>query len=110
MEKCQLKDSLINLVKEYIKSGYSYDKSGTRTRRWYDKWKPELRKNQLWYKNKPLIPESQVLAYLEESVKQGMPLSRDGAYRWLLDRAWGFKKNVVYKFISSLEAFCLKVF
>jgi len=107
MEKCQLKDDLLDRVKEYISSGYSYDKSGTKTRRWYDKWKPELRKKQLWYQDKPLVPESEVVAYLEESVKKGMPMSRDGAYHWLLERAWGFKKNVIYKFISSLQAFQL---
>ena len=107
MEKCQLKDELLQKVKSYIKSGYNYNTSLTRTRRWYDKWKPNLQKGRMWYKNKPLIPESEVQSYLTTAVQKGMPLSRDGAYQWLKERAWGFKKNVVYKYISSLEAFQL---
>ena len=107
MEKCKLKDDLLSKVIEYIRSGYSYDKSGTGTRRWFNRWKPDLRKNQLWYQGKPMIPESEVEGYLKAAAQKGMPMSRDGAYKWLKNRAWGFKKNAVYKFISSLESFQL---
>ena len=91
-------------VIDYIKSGFSYDLSKTKVRRWYERWKPILFKGHLFYQNKPLIPESEVLTYLETAVKEGMPLSKDSAYQWLVSRAYGFKKKVIHDYIQSLEA------
>ena len=55
MQKCKLTNDLVTRVIRYIKSGYNYANSTTKTRQWYDKWQPELRKGILYYKNKPLI-------------------------------------------------------
>ena len=104
MEKCKLTDELLNGVIEYIKSGYSYLNTKTKQRRWYDRWHPELVKGVLYYDGKPLIPESQVTQFLEAAVKQGMPLSRDSAFKWLSARAYGFKRKVVQEYLQSLEA------
>ena len=104
MEKCKLTDELINNVIQFIKSGYSYKDSKTKVRRWYERWTPVLFKGVLYYNKKPLIPESQVPLYLEAAVKEGMPLSRDSAFKWLGDRAYGFKRKVVQEYLQSLEA------
>ena len=36
-----------------------------------------------------------------------MPMSRDGAYKWLNQNAWGFKKRTVYDYLRRIEAFQL---
>ena len=48
MQKCKLTNDLVSRVIHYIQSGYNYDTSNTKTRQWYDKWRPELRKKSLW--------------------------------------------------------------
>ena len=102
MEKCKLTDELISSVIQYIKSGYSYKDSKTKVRRWYERWKPVLFENVLYYNKKPLITESQVPMFLEAAVKEGMPLSRDSAFKWLSDRAYGFKRKVVQDYLQRV--------
>ena len=104
MEKCRLTDKLISDVKAYIKSGFDYDTSKTKVRRWYNKWTPILFEGNLFVNEKPLISESQVNSYLEHAVKQGMPLGKESAYKWLVARAYGFKKKVIYNYIQSIES------
>ena len=107
MNKCKITDALVANVIRYVKSGYSYDESNTKTRQWHDKWHPEIRKDGLWYEGKPLITEEQVPVFIEAAIKKGMPLSRDGAYKWLNKNAWGFKKKTVYDYLRRVEAFQL---
>ena len=107
MNRCNITDKLVMNVLRYVKSGYSYAVSNTKTRQWYDKWQPEIRKGVLWFQNKPLITEEQVPTFIEAAIKKGMPMSRDGAYKWLTKNAWGFKKKTVYDYLRRVEAFQL---
>ena len=101
MNRCRLYNTLISEVKHYLKNGYPGGKA--LSRRWANKWKPILKDGHLFKDGKRLIPEEEVQKVLKQEAQKGMPLSRDGAFQWLLQRYYGFRRNVVADFINSLE-------
>ena len=99
MDRCAISQNLLTRVLDYYKNG----ESNSATRRWADKWKPILIKGKFYKDNKLLVPLEEVNDVLEKSATQGMPLSRDGAFYWLKEKYYGFKKRDVLKWINRLE-------
>mgnify|MGYP000041175852 FL=1 len=99
MDRCAISQNLLTRVLDYYKKG----ESNSATRRWADKWKPILIKGKFYKDNKLLVPLEEVNDVLEKSATEGMPLSRDGAFYWLKEKYYGFKKRDVLKWINRLE-------
>ena len=75
-----------------------------KTRDFLAKWKPTVRQNKLYYKNKLIVPYEDVPKVLKrEAEDNGMPLSRDGAYHYLAQKYIGFKKTHIMKWLKSVE-------
>jgi len=99
MNRCALSQDLLTRVRDYYKTG----EANSVTRRWADKWKPVLKAGKFYFDNKELVPIEKINEVLEKSAKEGMPLSRDGAFHWLAQKYYGFKKRDVLKWIKRLE-------
>ena len=99
MNRCTISQNLLTRVKNY----YTKNESNSATRRWADKWQPQLIKGKFYKDNKQLIPISEVNNVLEKEAKEGMPLSRDGGFHYLAQKYYGFKKRDVGNFIKRLE-------
>lgn len=68
------------------------------------KWKPTVHQNKLMYQGKQVIPYEQVDAVLKrEAEDNGMPLSRDGAYHYLIKKFVGFKRSMIMEWLKSVE-------
>ena len=99
MNRCTLSTDLLTKVKNYYKTG----EANSVTRRWANKWKPVLKAGKFYKDNKLLVPLEKIDQILQKSAKEGMPLSRDGAFHWLAKKYFGFKKRDVLKWVKRLE-------
>lgn len=68
------------------------------------KWQPTVKQNKLFYKGLQIIPYEEVDSVLKrEAEDNGMPLSRDGAYNYLLKKYVGFKRTLIMQWLKSVE-------
>ena len=75
-----------------------------KTRDFLEKWNPTLRQGKLYHQNKLIVPYEDVPKVLKlEAETNGMPLSRDGAYHYLLKKYIGFKRKHIMEWLKSVE-------
>ena len=99
MNRVRITGPLLCKLACYLKT----QEGDTQTKAFVKKWNPEMKNGLIFHNEKLLVPEEQTADILKLAVKQGMPLSRDGAFQWLSQRYYGFKRRDVGAFLNSIE-------
>ena len=101
MNRCRITTEFFDLLRDGIKTGKPKNR---KVRLFLEKWQPKLKRGSLWYDGKEIIPYEKTGEIMKlEAQSNGMPLSRDGAFKYLQKRFIGFKKRRVMDFLKSVE-------
>ena len=68
------------------------------------KWGLTLKSGKLFHDNREVVPVEDVERILKKEAENAMPLSRDGAYQYLLKRYVGFKKKAIGDWLKRVES------
>lgn len=106
MERCSLSTAFLNKCISQIKLGPYH--GNAKSRKWLAKWNPQLVNGKLFKDGKELVPiEDTEKIMKRELVKNGMPMARDSAYKYLREKYYGFKRKDIDRWIKQLELYQL---
>ena len=100
MNKCRIAQEFFDLLHAGIKTGKPKNR---KVRLFLEKWGPIAKGGSLFYDGKEIIPYERTEIMKREAESNGMPLSRDGAFKYLQKLYIGFKKRRVMEFLKSVE-------
>ena len=104
MNRCRIPQSFFSLLLSGIRTGKPKNR---RVRLFLEKWQPNVIKGKpgkLYKDGLEIIPYERTDAVMKhEAENNGMPLSRDGAFRYLQKKYIGFKKRHVMDFLKRVE-------
>ena len=105
MNRCNLTKAFLNEVKEGLRG----KKVKSKTQKWIQKWKPQLKFNRkVWYNGKVIVPKEETHEVLRRLLLQGAcPLSIEGCFNYILPKMWGFPRRHIRDFIQSTERYQL---
>ena len=101
MNKCRINRPFLTEVRKAIR----LSKRDGKAAKFAKKWKLKLVGNKLYHQKRQLVPAEDVEKILKkEASYEGMPLSRDGAYRYLRKKYVGFKLKAIAGWLKRVES------
>ena len=101
MNKCRISRRFLTDVRQAIRKNTKDGKAATFAK----KWKLKLENGKLFHQGREVIPPEDVDVILKREATSGeMPLSRDGAYRYLRKRYVGFKLKAIADWLKRVES------
>lgn len=101
MNKCRISRPFLTEVRKAIRTKARDGKAA----KFAKKWNLKLTDGKLFHQKRQLVPKEDVEKILKKEASQnGMPLSRDGAYRYLRTKYVGFKLKAIADWLKRVES------